>query len=203
MSALDELSESLDAFDELVSKDMNTLHRESDPETHRTISELMTNTRPYAEQKKLLEDTTRAKERGQDAFEKTLQDNARAALDKIAQDLVATEQNIKTLQKRTESGQRSSRLEKLAQETDSILNALERMNLPRAIEQTKAAEEISRRLTWDRRSPDHRMDQAVNESLIEARLKCRSFSIKLKKPDALLKTKCSSTNSRNAKTASI
>ena len=64
MKALDELSESLDAFDELVSEDMETLHRENDPERQQAISEMMDRTKDLIDaQNELMKETRKSKEK--------------------------------------------------------------------------------------------------------------------------------------------
>jgi hypothetical protein len=169
MSALDALSDSLDAFDQLVNKDMETLHNEGDPKRQQAISELMDKTRDLMKSQQELLDKTRATaKRGQEAFDKALKEKDGRPLDEIASALVQTERQINALRTKKETPSRQERLQKLSEETGSVLDAIERENLPRAIENMEQAIESSRRMTWDRNGPDHKMDRTINQSLRQA-----------------------------------
>jgi hypothetical protein len=170
MKALDALSDSLDAFDQLVDKDMETLHNEGDPKRQQAISELMDKTRDIMKkQQELLEQTRANAKKGQAAFDEALNEKDGRPLDEIAAGLVQTEQQINELRTKKRNPRRQDRLSKLSEETGSVLDALERENLPRAIENIEEALESSRRITWDRNGPDHKMDRKINESLRQAR----------------------------------
>ena len=169
MKALDDLSESLDAFDQLVNKDMDTLHREGDPKRQQAISELMDKTRELMKsQRALLEKTRATAKKGQDAFDQVMKEQDGRPLDEIAADLVQTERHINALREQKRPARRQERLRKLAEQTGAVLDALERENLPRAIENIEQALESSRRMTWDRTGPDHKADRAINKSLRHA-----------------------------------
>lgn len=166
MKALDELSESLDAFDKLVNQDMETLHREGDPKRQQAISELMDKTRDLMKkQQALLDQTKETAQKGAAAFEKTMNEDGGRPLEEIAAELVQTERQINALQSKKQSERRQARLQQLSTETGKVLDALEKENLPRAIEKIEQAIESSRRMTWDRSGPDHDKDRAINQSL--------------------------------------
>jgi ABC-type transporter Mla subunit MlaD len=99
MKALDELSESLDAFDKLVNKDMETLNREGDPKRQQAISELMDKTRDLMKkQQELLDQTRDTAQKGAQAFDRVMKEDDGRPLDEIAAELVQTERKINTLE---------------------------------------------------------------------------------------------------------
>ena len=169
MKALDELSESLDAFDELVSEDMETLHREGDPKRQQAISEMMDRTRDLLKaQEQLMAETQAAKERGEKAFEEAMGNRSQAILDQIASDLVESERAIEAQKKDTTSTFRTEKLERLSKEVAEALETLENKKYPRAERHIGQSAEISRQLTWDRASKDHERDREINRKIKRA-----------------------------------
>ena len=185
MKALDELSESLDAFDDLVSEDMETLHQENDPERQQAISEMMDRTKDLINaQKELMKETKRSKEQGDKAFQDEMENKARAELDKIALDLVEAEKEIAELRQENPEGYRATRLEKLAEETGKALESLEQKKFFRSEKHVEKSVEVSRQLTWDRASTSHERDKAVNRKLREAQESLRKLLQNAKKAKA-------------------
>ncbi|MGB0646556.1 MAG: DUF4175 family protein, partial [Bradymonadia bacterium] len=170
MKTLDELSDSLDAFDDLLTKDMETLHREGDPKRQQAVSELMDKTKDLMKQQQaLLDETRKTAKKGQEAFDRAIEQPDGRPLDDIASTLVEVERTVNAQRAKEQPSRRQKQLTKLAEEAGKVLDALEAKDLPRSIDNIEKAMEASRRLTWDRQSPDHKTDKRVNRQIEQAR----------------------------------
>ena len=121
------------------------------------------------QQQALLEETRNVAAKGKKAFDKAIEQPEGRPLDEIASTLVEVERTVNAQREKDQPSRRQKQLAKLSEDTGKVLDALEAKDLPRSIDNIEKALESSRRLTWDRQSPDHRTDKRVNQQIQQAR----------------------------------